>query len=779
MRIKKKLFLTLFMSFTLVLLFPILAETALYHGMQSMIREDADRSNQAMLHQIQLMVDGKLREAEQLATQLSLHPRVQLMVKRMHDQAAPTVYEYKQLLDTLNLYKPSTDFILDYYIYLREQDTVVSPYTKADSATFYANYYKYETATEQDWLNNLQKGGSDHYYMPALPVIQKPTLASEQLITYIRPLPVGESGEASGALVLLIKEQRIKEMLEDPDDVQQTSFLITDHSGQIIASTVAGSLVDETLRKLDTIDSKKKLSFKIQEDTMRVAAIQSEQSGWRYISLSPESVFMQRVTTVQTWALWLLLFCLVFGLIGSFLFAKHYYSPLKRLLLSISSNRSIEPRSADGEYRFIEDTLQQSWHSEKQIKDILVKQKPAIQSNFLHQFIKGLTAADAIHQDSLASMGIHFESDVFTVILIEVDDPGKFSHVEGERQRSAVRFVVANVNRELIARHHLMYDVELDRNRLALLVNVHPNRLLHAFSDIKAAVEQSKSFIEESYGICTSIGIGDIHSGDVGASYAEALLALDFRLVKGRRRITHFREIPYNEQQYYYPIEIELQIMNAVKTGNFSSVSQLLDHIYDMNFESKPLSLQMGKFLAFNMMSTLMKIWNASPERFENVFGNQFNPLGSLVNCGSLMELHEQVKDIYQTICEAVLADKQDPGVILVDKIIEYIELHYSNNSLGLNTIADYFKLTPPYLSGLFKKHQGHNVSDFIMRLRVDKARELLLGDQLMLHEVAHRVGYANAAGFIRVFKKYMGVTPGKYREHMTQTAQQNAAVES
>ncbi|WP_461671183.1 hypothetical protein, partial [Mycobacterium tuberculosis] len=101
MRIKKKLFLTLFMCFTLVLLFPILIETALYHSMQSIIREDAKRSNEAMLNQISLMVDGRLQEAEQLAMQISLQPRVQLMVKRSLDLSSPSVYEYKQLLDTL------------------------------------------------------------------------------------------------------------------------------------------------------------------------------------------------------------------------------------------------------------------------------------------------------------------------------------------------------------------------------------------------------------------------------------------------------------------------------------------------------------------------------------------------------------------------------------------------------------------------------------------------------------------------------------------------------
>jgi len=771
MRIKKKLFLTLFMSFALVLLFPIVVETVLYHSMQSIIREDTNRSNQAMLNQISLMVEGRLQEAEQLAMQISLQPRVQLMIKRKQDMPATTVYEYKQLLDTLNLYKPSTHFILDYYVYLREQDAVVTPYVKVDSAQFFANYHKYETLSYQEWLGHLHKSGSSSHFLPALPVIQRSTLASERLITYIRPLPYGQSGDASGALVLLIKEQRIRELLENLDGLQQAKILITDKNGQLITSSSTSPLYDEALGNLDTLlsNENKEHSFQVNGETILVTSIQSEESGWRYISLAPKSVLMEKVTKVQTWALSLLVFCLVFGLVGSFLFARLYYSPVKRLVRSIHRNRNTEEKLISGEFHLIEETLHQSWQSENQMRDALDKQTPAIQSNFLHRFIKGLTDLKSIHPESLSFMGIRFVSDAFAVIIIEVDDSGKFSYMDGERQWAIMRFVLTNVSQELFEPYHTVYTVELDRNRLALLINITPQRLSHGKSDIEATVGHLKSYIEQKFGICTSIGVGEIHYGDVGTSYAEALMALDYRLIKGKSNVTYYREIPYDEQQYYYPFEIELQLMNTIKSGNFASADQLLDHIYDMNFGSKPVSLELGKFLYFNMLSTLMKIRNDSPERFVKVFGDGFNPVASLVECGSLIELHEQVKSIYKTICEAVTAEKREPGAILVEKIIQHIELHYAENALGLNTIAAHFQLTPPYISGLFKKHHGQNLAEFIMRYRVEKARALLLDDNLTLNQVAHGVGYANAAGFIRVFKKYTGITPGIYREQMKQ----------
>lgn len=767
MRIKKKLFASLFMSFALVLIFPIIVEIVLYHSMQGIISEDADRSNQAMLNQIRLMVDGRWQEAEQLAMQISLQPRVQLMIKRGH-QTDNSVYEYKQLLDTLNLYKPSTDFILDYYVYLREPDLIITPYVKIDSATFYSSYHKYETMQQQEWLSHLQHSGSDSRFLPAMPVIQRATLASERLITYIRPLPYGENGEAKGALVLLIKEQRISELLENPGGLPQAKIMIADKNGQIITASSSSTAHVEALRNFDhLLDSdNRERSLEINGETMLLTSIQSKESGWRYYSLAPESVLMEKATEVQTWALFLLVFCLVIGLAGSFLFARLYYSPVHRLVRSIHRNRKERIQPTSGEFRFIEETLLQSWQSEQQMKEVLDKQAPAIQSNFLHRFIKGLTDITSTHPESLGFMGMQFVSEAFAVIMIEVDDSGKFSPMDGERRWATIRFVMTNVSQELIGPHHAVFTVELARNRLALLVNVHPQRLSHAKSDIEAAVGSLKSFLEQTFGICTSIGVGEVHYKEAGPSYTEALMALDYRLIKGKSNVTYYSEIPYGEH-YYYPIEIELQLMNAIKSGNFASVEQLLDHIYEMNFGSKPLSLELGKFLYFNMLSTLMKIRNDLPERFAKLLSEKVDPISSLMEGNSLLELHEGVKDIYKSICDAVVADKQAPASVLVDKIIRYVESHYADNALSLNAIAEHLQLTPQYVSGLFKKLHGQNLADFMMRVRVKQAKELLLDYSLTLHQVANRVGYANAAGFIRVFKKYVGVTPGQYREQI------------
>jgi YesN/AraC family two-component response regulator len=73
--------------------------------------------------------------------------------------------------------------------------------------------------------------------------------------------------------------------------------------------------------------------------------------------------------------------------------------------------------------------------------------------------------------------------------------------------------------------------------------------------------------------------------------------------------------------------------------------------------------------------------------------------------------------------------------------------------------------MTVAYISHLFKKQMGIGIVDYINRFRIEKAKELLIDPRLKLNDIAEILGYANDAAFIRVFKKYEGVTPGRYRE--------------
>ncbi len=96
-------------------------------------------------------------------------------------------------------------------------------------------------------------------------------------------------------------------------------------------------------------------------------------------------------------------------------------------------------------------------------------------------------------------------------------------------------------------------------------------------------------------------------------------------------------------------------------------------------------------------------------------------------------------------------------------KIKEYIQLHYSEN-IDLKLIAGMVNFTPSHLSSLFKKETGINFSDYLTKIRMSVAKELLDSQDLLVYEVAEKTGYSNSGYFGKTFKKYWGISPEKFK---------------
>ncbi len=100
---------------------------------------------------------------------------------------------------------------------------------------------------------------------------------------------------------------------------------------------------------------------------------------------------------------------------------------------------------------------------------------------------------------------------------------------------------------------------------------------------------------------------------------------------------------------------------------------------------------------------------------------------------------------------------------LFVQKAIDYISLNYPEK-LSLTKIAEQLCITPNYLSELFKKHTGKNVSEYIMDYRLEKACQYLENPQLRIGEIAVKVGISDVRYFSSMFKKKYELTPTEYR---------------
>jgi AraC-like DNA-binding protein len=83
---------------------------------------------------------------------------------------------------------------------------------------------------------------------------------------------------------------------------------------------------------------------------------------------------------------------------------------------------------------------------------------------------------------------------------------------------------------------------------------------------------------------------------------------------------------------------------------------------------------------------------------------------------------------------------------------------------ISLQEISAAAGLSAPYFSTIFKEEMGENLSSYLNRLRVEKARHMLAETDLTLSEIASACGFEDQSWFSKIFKSFTGISPGKYR---------------
>jgi len=101
------------------------------------------------------------------------------------------------------------------------------------------------------------------------------------------------------------------------------------------------------------------------------------------------------------------------------------------------------------------------------------------------------------------------------------------------------------------------------------------------------------------------------------------------------------------------------------------------------------------------------------------------------------------------------------PPVVL--SVCEWIRENYYR-SFSVAELADLFGYQADYLSSLFKKHMGISLTEYTNHLRIEASKTLLGNYDLSIKEAAYSSGFPDEKYFMKVFKKYEGMTPTEYK---------------
>ena len=124
----------------------------------------------------------------------------------------------------------------------------------------------------------------------------------------------------------------------------------------------------------------------------------------------------------------------------------------------------------------------------------------------------------------------------------------------------------------------------------------------------------------------------------------------------------------------------------------------------------------------------------------------------------------ESVKQFVQLSTARLRAKTQNRQYQHIVRAQEYLAEHFGDPGLSLEAVSEQIGTTGPYLSHLFSTRLSCGFLDYLNRYRITQARKLLDATDLTVAEIGLKCGFNSPQAFIRVFKKYVGRTPGQYR---------------
>ncbi len=263
---------------------------------------------------------------------------------------------------------------------------------------------------------------------------------------------------------------------------------------------------------------------------------------------------------------------------------------------------------------------------------------------------------------------------------------------------------------------------------------------------------------------CGYQGISGIHT-----SYIEAMEALEYKQVMGAAGYPCYEDISDAPESrlYQYSLKDEQNLIEAIQDGDYSRAKFVLDKVFRSNFEDNQYKVSVVRCFMMDIAGTIMRaVGELAAGRERDQDFSDMKPVHALLECTSVKQLRKEADELLQQICAQVKEENEKNTKSVQQEMMDYIQEHYMDVNLNVSYLGEQFSLAPSYLSKLFKEQSGQSLLDYINMVRIEKAKELLCANpDDNMDQIAAAVGYSGRITFSRLFKKYVGCTPGIYKE--------------
>ncbi len=261
-------------------------------------------------------------------------------------------------------------------------------------------------------------------------------------------------------------------------------------------------------------------------------------------------------------------------------------------------------------------------------------------------------------------------------------------------------------------------------------------------------------------------GIGQICTDPSGLrlSYQGAVSAIAYRALYGNSRAINIREVePQDTESPSWEMDSVTQIIRQIRLGDVQQLESEIDTAF-RHLRNGGASIQQYQIFIMTLCAHIAELCVTNRIETDAVLGSRQELIRRIFESDSPGETDLWLKETCRTIRDMYRRRMDESATSFVGNAIRYVEEHYSDSNIGIDTICRELGVSAAYFSTIFKKETGKTFISYLTDYRMERAVMLLLTTADRTYMIAEKIGYADANYFSYVFKKKYGISPTAYR---------------
>jgi two-component system response regulator YesN len=212
-----------------------------------------------------------------------------------------------------------------------------------------------------------------------------------------------------------------------------------------------------------------------------------------------------------------------------------------------------------------------------------------------------------------------------------------------------------------------------------------------------------------------------------------------------------------------YPLESERELLGKVKIGDRTGAKEILNSILGTILFHNPGELGLLKARLLELLSILSRSAVEGGVDIDVILEKNLTYVNKVMGINNQEDLCAWISTALDEFIEMVYSHQDAKKVTQIRPAINYVDANY-DKPITLADIAKASYLSASRLAHIFKEQMGITLIDYLTSVRIERAKQLLLGTEQNCTEICFQVGYNNQSYFTRTFKELVGMTPRKFR---------------